>query len=86
MAPAGRVPRRCPPCAHTGKNAEPLPLEPQPYRADWQKPLYEDAAAMLTAAGLTRQEADGMLQTWWSSYFEKPGVRVFWVVPSSLRQ
>jgi hypothetical protein len=37
---------------------------------------------MLTLAGLTRQEADGMLQTWWSSYFAKPGLRVLWVVPS----
>ena len=24
-----------------------------------------------------------MLQTWWSSYFGKPGLRVFWVVPPS---
>jgi hypothetical protein len=69
--------------SHTGKNADPVPLEGQAYRPDWRKPLYEDAAAMLTASGLTRAEADGMLQTWWSSYFEKPGLRVFWVVPSS---
>jgi hypothetical protein len=22
-----------------------------------------------------------MIQTWWTSYFERPGFRVFWVVP-----
>ena len=60
-----------------------VPLGQSPYRTDWRKPLYEEAAGMLTAAGLTRPEADGMLQTWWGSYFEKPGLRVFWVVPSS---
>jgi hypothetical protein len=60
----------------------PLPGHWPDYRADWQKPLYENAAMMLTLAGLTRQEADGMLQTWWSSYFGKPGLRVFWVVPA----
>ena len=59
-----------------------VPLEAQAYRADWQKPLYADAAKMLTAAGLTRSEADAMLQTWWKSYFQRPGLRVFWVVPS----
>ena len=69
--------------AHTGRNEAPLRLDSTEYRADWRKPLYEDAAGMLTAAGLTRAEADGMLQTWWQSYFEKPGLRVFWVVPSS---
>lgn len=69
--------------AHTGQNAAPHRLDDRPYRTDWRKPLYEDAAGMLTAAGLTRAEADGMLQTWWQSYFEKPGIRVFWVVPSS---
>lgn len=69
--------------AHTGKNEAPLPLDTHPYRTDWRKPLYEEVAAMLTAAGLTRPEADGMIQTWWSSYFERPGLRVFWVVPSS---
>lgn len=69
--------------SHTGKEADALPLGTQPYRADWRKPLYDEAAAMLTAAGLTRAEADGMIQTWWASYFEKPGVRVFWIVPSS---
>ncbi len=76
-------PAAVPAIMHTGRNSELLPLDAQPYRAGWQKPLYEDAAAMLTTAGLTRQEADGMLQTWWSSYFDKPGVRVFWVVPAS---
>ena len=58
-----------------------VPLQAQLYRADWKKPLYADAVGMLTKAGLFRKEADAMLQTWWSSYFERPGLRVFWVVP-----
>ena len=24
-----------------------------------------------------------MLQTWWISYFDRPGLRVFWIVPKS---
>jgi hypothetical protein len=24
-----------------------------------------------------------MLQTWWLSYFERPGLRAFWIVPES---
>jgi hypothetical protein len=35
----------------------------------------------LVEAGLTDVEADSMLRTWWSSYFQKPGLRVFWIVP-----
>ena len=27
------------------------------------------------------KEADAMLQTWWDSYFLRPGIRVFWGVP-----
>jgi hypothetical protein len=36
---------------------------------------------MLTKAGLYRKEADAMMQTWWPSYFNRAGLRVFWVVP-----
>ncbi|MFN0128453.1 MAG: hypothetical protein ACKV19_17400 [Verrucomicrobiales bacterium] len=75
-----------PPIVPAGEIAQPVPPVPlaaHAYRKDWRKPLYEDAARMLTDAGLTRAEADGMLQTWWRSYFEKSGLRVFWVVPSA---
>ena len=58
-----------------------VPLQAQPYRADWEKPLYDDAVKMLVSAGLYRKEADAMLQTWWDSYFARPGLRVFWIVP-----
>ncbi len=51
------------------------------FTQDWRKPVYAAAADMLTAAGLTRQEADAMVQTWWTSYFERDGRRVFWIVP-----
>lgn len=74
------------PAAHAQKNHDPsalVPLQAQPYRADWKKPLYADAVKMLVSAGLYRKEADAMLQTWWQSYFERSGVRVFWIVPRS---
>ncbi len=37
--------------------------------------------AALLSAGLTRDEAAAMLETWRESYFERPGLRVFWIVP-----
>ena len=38
-------------------------------------------AAELMLAGLSVGEASAMLATWKESYFERPGLRVFWVVP-----
>lgn len=35
----------------------------------------------LIAAGLNRDEAAAMLATWRESYFERDGLRVFWIVP-----
>lgn len=35
----------------------------------------------LTDAGLTAAEASAMLATWQESYFDAPGLRVFWIVP-----
>ena len=58
-----------------------VPMDNQPYREDWKKALYADGQKMLMDAGLYRKEADAMLQTWWASYFETPGLRVFWIVP-----
>lgn len=37
--------------------------------------------AALIAAGLTPDEAKAMLATWHESYFDRPGLRVFWIVP-----
>ena len=48
---------------------------------DWRAAIYKDGTSMLTSAGLYQKEADAMLQTWWPSYFERSGLRVFWVVP-----
>ncbi len=41
----------------------------------------ETLPAALMAAGLNRAEADALLATWRESYFERPGLRVFWIVP-----
>lgn len=37
--------------------------------------------AALMEAGLTESEASAMLATWKESYFDAPGLRVFWIVP-----
>jgi len=50
---------------------------------NWQKSVYQALRAELIKAGLYPKEADAMLQTWWSSYFERPGLRAFWIVPAS---
>ena len=33
------------------------------------------------ARGLYQREADAMVRTWWRSYFEHEGLRLFWIVP-----
>ena len=35
----------------------------------------------LVRAGLSAEEADALLATWRESYFEREGLRVFWIVP-----
>lgn len=61
-----------------------ISLEDQDYRSDWKADLYADGVEMLMTAGLFRAEADAMMQTWWTSYFEAPGLRVFWIVPRKM--
>ncbi len=52
----------------------------------WQSTVYQEMAAGLTRAGLNHEEADSMIQTWWESYFEKEGLRVFWIVPETVTE
>ncbi|MEJ6828768.1 MAG: hypothetical protein QNK61_01110, partial [Akkermansiaceae bacterium] len=49
--------------------------------AKWRRLVYDEMVQGLLSTGLTAEEAHGMVQTWWHSYFEQPGLRVFWVVP-----
>lgn len=51
------------------------------YSRAWQRGVYDAMTGLLVEAGLFRREADAMVQTWWTSYFERPGTRVFWIVP-----
>ncbi len=51
--------------------------EPGPIRTR----AYQALKTALTEAGLYEDEARAMLRTWWHSYFGKPGLRLFWVVP-----
>ena len=41
----------------------------------------EDMPQALVDAGLSKPEAQAMLATWKESYFDAPGLRVFWIVP-----
>jgi hypothetical protein len=43
--------------------------------------LYRAVSTGLAKCGLTDAEARSMVETWWHSYFESPGLRVFWVLP-----
>jgi len=53
---------------------------------DWHGPVYDTMATALREAGLFRSEADAMVQTWWRSYFQSPGTRVFWIVPQEFTE
>ncbi len=59
----------------TVKLAEPV------YSKNWEHEVYAAMRGALIQAGLFPKEADAMLQTWWRSYFERPGLRAFWIVP-----
>ena len=61
--------------ARTVKLAEPATS------SNWRHEVYAAMRGNLIHAGLFPKEADAMLQTWWNSYFEHPGLRTFWIVP-----
>ena len=45
---------------------------------------FEEFVGALVDAGLFEKEARSMLNTWHESYFNSYGLKVFWIVPSSL--
>ncbi|MFT5240567.1 MAG: hypothetical protein ACI9X0_001543 [Kiritimatiellia bacterium] len=48
---------------------------------NWRVDVFKAMRRGLIAQGLSHEEAEGMLKTWWRSYFDKTGLRVFWIVP-----
>jgi len=62
----------------TGTAAE---FDPGAFQAEnlWQ--LRDRMHQAVTAAGLFADEADALLNTWELSYFQSPGLRVFFIVP-----
>ncbi|MFT7591884.1 MAG: hypothetical protein ACI9UJ_001813 [bacterium] len=48
---------------------------------NWKKTYYAGFVNALKDAGLYEDEAAAMLNTWEESYFNKPGIKVFWIVP-----
>ena len=51
------------------------------YKAEGVKLLRASLKRALLKQGLYADEAEAMLNTWKASYFEKPGLRLFYVVP-----
>jgi hypothetical protein len=51
------------------------------YGADKLTALRREMKRSLMEAGLYEDEAEAMLQTWKASYFEAPGLRIFYIVP-----
>ncbi len=49
----------------------------------WDAEIYQSLKAGLSRTGLLPSEGDAMIRTWWKSYFEADGTRVFWVLPDS---
>jgi hypothetical protein len=53
----------------------------KPEQAGFCEPLYQAMKAGLVSSGLTDEESRAMVETWWNSYFEAPGLRIFWILP-----
>ena len=57
------------------------------HEKNWQAQIYQEMREGLVASGLFEAEAEGMIQTWWRSYFANPSFagcpRVFWVMPTA---
>jgi hypothetical protein len=49
----------------------------------WETTYRPTFIQALVDAGLYEDEAVSMLNTWNESYFEKPGIKIFWIVPRS---
>lgn len=54
-----------------------------PVAQGFPEAIYQSMKNGLVSSGLLASEADAMVQTWWTSYFESDGLRVFWVLPQS---
>ena len=51
------------------------------YKSENLKALRGSLKSALIKEGLFADEAEALLETWKHSYFEKPGARVFYIVP-----
>lgn len=59
----------------------PSHLAPEEYSTDAVKDLKLAMRKALIEGGLFEKEADAMLNTWQASYFQSPGLRLFFLVP-----
>ena len=51
------------------------------YGSDRLSDLRRGMRQSLVSAGLYEDEAEAMLATWKASYFQTPGLRIFYIVP-----
>ena len=70
------------PAGQVAKVAETEWVKPAKVEAQ-QREVFQQMREGLIAQGLSSDEANGMIKTWWKSYFNKPGLRVFWIVPQT---
>ena len=70
----------------TGKlNAkESISIDKPSKTASFEKESRPQFMKALVKAGLYEKEAKSMLSTWQHSYFEQPGLKVFWIVPDKM--
>ncbi len=54
-----------------------------PGKGEFPIEIYQSMKHGLVSCGLLESEAGAMVQTWWTSYFESPGLRIFWVLPQA---
>ena len=67
--------------ALNGHTVQAVSLRENPGAIPAKSVLKETFPEALVRAGLSAKEAQAMLATWHESYFEREGVRVFWIVP-----
>jgi len=57
---------------------------PSKENLSFENKIHQEFESKLVEAGLYRKEAKAMLKTWKHSYFEKSGLKIFWILPNKL--
>ena len=71
------------PCASASKTVLDATLVASDYSAQTLGTVRKELFAALIAQGLFKDEANALLNTWQASYFQRPGMRLFFMVPQA---